>query len=233
MTTGTSGRDGEDTRDAAPNRRDNGLSAEVFVPLADVDAELGDTLLTALGRARIAAYLETGPTATGRLYVAAEERGDARTIIVAASRGAEQQGSLRVADEFDGRDTNAEFQALIGNWHVDTINAIRTAEKDLAREDADWRARLAERNSVPAEDDEDEHYIPPPPPPLPRLAGYTIWALVIVAVSILVLGLGGNFGLASDFTILLGVGGILVGAGMLVMRLRERPDEEDDDGAIL
>ncbi len=34
-------------------------------------------------------------------------------------------------------------------------------------------------------------------------------------------------------TFLLGVGGLLVGAGMLVMRLRERPDEDDDDGAVL
>jgi hypothetical protein len=29
------------------------------------------------------------------------------------------------------------------------------------------------------------------------------------------------------------VAGILLGAGMLVMRLRDRPDDEDDDGAVV
>jgi hypothetical protein len=234
---GSGHEDGRLEESAGSSRLGNGLSAATFVPLAEVDADLGATLLNALGRARIAAYLEPSSPATRRLFVAADERTDARTIIVAASRGADQLQSLRVADEFDGRDTDAEFEALIGDWHVDTINAIRSAEKDLAREDSDWRARLVPVNSTDSTDDEDEeeHYIPPSPPPLPRLAGYTIGALTLVAISIsiLVLGLGGNFGLASDLTILLGVGGILVGAGMLVMRLREHPDEDDDDGAVL
>jgi hypothetical protein len=42
------------------------------------------------------------------------------------------------------------------------------------------------------------------------------------------------FGLPTDMTFLLGVAGILIGAGMLVMRLREQPaDDEGDDGAII
>jgi hypothetical protein len=54
----------------------------------------------------------------------------------------------------------------------------------------------------------------------------------LLAISIIVLSLGGEFGLAANLSFLLGVGGVLVGAWMLVMRLRERHDD-DDDGAVL
>jgi hypothetical protein len=212
-------------------RRDNGLSADSFLPVADVEPEMAPVLLDALGRARIAAYVESGGAAHDRVFVAAEERGDARTIIAAASRAAGSLAPIPVPESLGGRDTEAEFRELVSNWHIDTIAAIRSAEKDLSREDSEWRARI---DPQPAEEDEEEHYIPPPPPPLPRLAGLTVWAMVILCLSILVLGLGGRFGLASDFTVLLGIGGVLVAAGMLVMRLREQPrDEDDDDGAIL
>ena len=71
---------------------------------------------------------------------------------------------------------------------------------------------------------EDEHYVPPPPPPLPRFTAPTILAMTILAMSILLLGLGGQIGLASNLTILLGVGGVLVAAGILVSRLRPEHD---------
>jgi hypothetical protein len=59
--------------------------------------------------------------------------------------------------------------------------------------------------------------------------------LVVIAASIAVLAAGTTLGLDSDVAFLLGVGGILTGAGMLIMRLRARPPEEDDgdDGAIV
>lgn len=214
-------------------RRDNGLSAERFVPLADLAAALGPRLLDALGRARIAAYLTAAADGIRDvLFVAATERADARGIILAAARAvAADETALNLCGELAGHDTNSEFEALVAGWHVDTVAAIRSAERDLAQEDADWRARISPPS--PPEQDEEEHYVPPAPPPLPRLTGYSIGALTIVALSIALLGLGGSLGLASDLTFLLGIGGILIGAGMLVMRLRARPDDEDDDGAIL
>jgi hypothetical protein len=215
------------------NRRDNGLSADSFLPVADVDTNLAPVLLDALGRARIAAYVESGGATLDRMFVAADDRGDARTIIAAASRAAGSGTPIPVPETLGGRDTDAEFRALVGDWHVDTVAAIRSAEKDLAREDADWRARIDAQPPESADTD-DEHYIPPPPPPLPRLSGLTIWAMVILALSIVVLGFGDEFGLDGNLTILLGIGGLLVSAGMLVMRLREHPrDEDDDDGAML
>ena len=225
-------------------REDNGLLAAMYVPLTDVDRTVGQTLLTMLGRARIAAYLmtvELGGSEDRRLFVAAEERADARAIVAAALRAMRDSGEAPLAadavdpapsDPLTGMDTDAAFAAIVADWHVDTVAAVREAERQLREEDAEWRAKL-QRPPVdePVWLDED-HYVPPPPPPLPRLAGPTVAAMSLLAVSILVLGLGGKFGLAANLSFLLGVCGVLVGAYMLVMRLRERHDD-DDDGAVL
>jgi len=224
-----------------PARRDNGLLSDSYVPLTDVVAELGPSLLEALGRARIAAYLIDTPADADerhRLYVASDERADARTIVAAVlkSEGGEPLPPAPkpvTADPLAGIDADAAFAELVADWHVDTHTAIREAEKALSREDEDWRARL--RQSPPPSEPvwlDDEHYVPPVPPPLPRFAAPTIMAMTVLVISILLLGLGGQFGLANQLTLLLGVCGVLLAVTMLVMRLRANPDE-DDDGAIL
>ncbi|MDP9116197.1 MAG: hypothetical protein M3O28_02820 [Actinomycetota bacterium] len=224
-------------------RLDNGLGAPSFVPLTDVDTQLGSHILSALARARIAAYLDPTPDfdeSRRRLFVAAEERGDARTIVAAAVRGLGGSGPGVAApgtptpqdDPLVGVDTDAAFAAMIADWHVDTVAAVREAERELRKRDADWAASLAPPPSDEPVWLDDDHFIPPPPPPLPRLAPPTIGAMALLAVSILLLGLGGAFGLATDLTMLLGVLGVLLGAWILIMRLRERP-YDDDDGAVL
>ena len=220
-------------------RRDNGLLAPTYVPLTDVNVDLGLELLVALRRSRIAAYLVDAPRPAGgqRLYVAADERADARTIAASVIKAAGGDGTdveppQPRTDPLAGIDADAEFNAMISDWHVDTLQAIRDAERSLSREDEDWRARL---NPGPAEEPvwlDDDHFVPPVPPPLPRFAAPTIMALVVLVVSILLLGLGGEFGLASQLTLLLGVCGVLLGVAMLVMRLRAYRDD-DDDGAVL
>jgi hypothetical protein len=232
---------GAETTSEEPGRRDNGLLAATYVPLTDVSAELGTQLLVALRRSRIAAYLVDAPppAAAQRLFVAADERADARTIaasVIKASGGEQDVEEGQVVevrtDPLAGIDHEAEFAAMIADWHVDTHHAIREAEKSLNREDEDWRAKL--NPTPPAEPIwlDDDHYVPPVPPPLPRFAAPTVLAMTVLAVSILLLGLGGQFGLANRLTLLLGVCGVLTGVWMLVMRLRERRDE-DDDGAVL
>ncbi len=215
-------------------RRDNGLTASTYVPLADVDPSVGEQLLLALRRARIPAYLEpAAEPERQRLFVASVDRADARTIVEVAARA--DGSATRPPDLLEGVDTNAEFDALIADWHVDTITAVKAAERDLSREDADWRARLEPGFASSSDDEEDEveHYVPPAPPPLPRLAAMTIWALIIMSASIVVLSVGSVFGLDSDFTFLVGVAGVLLGAGLLIMRLRARPSDDDDDGAVI
>jgi hypothetical protein len=220
-------------------RQDNGLVAPAYVPLTDVDDAVGRHLLVALGRARIAAYLDTSPAEKPdhrRLYVAAEERADARTIVAAAVRALGDptpDEPDRPDDPLAGIDTDAAFDQLVADWHVDTVAAVREAERQLRAEDAEWRARLEQ---PPIEEPvwlDDDHYVPPPPPPLPRLSAPTIGATLLLVISVLLLALGGGLGLDRNFTMLLGVGGVLVGAGILIMRLRDRPDDEDDDGAVI
>ncbi len=212
-------------------RRDNGLVAASYVALTDIAAPVAPSVLAALGRARIAAYLAEAPATPGalRLYVAASERADARTIVASVVRAS--GAPAPVTDPLAGIDPDAEFARLVADWHVDTHNAIREAEKQLTREDEDWRLRLNTPVPTP-EAVEDEHYVPPAPPPLPRFAAPTIVAMVVIAMSIVILCFGGEFGLASRLTLLLGVMGVLLGAGMLIMRMREHRDD-DDDGAVL
>lgn len=215
--------------------RDNGLIATSYVPLTDVSLAVAPRVLTALGRARIAAYLTDAPAAGGalRLYVAAEERADARTIVASVVRASGSDASGPAPDPLAGIDPEAEFARLVADWHVDTHHAIRDAERQLTRDDEDWRLRL---NRLPPAQEtpwlDEEHYVPPVPPPLPRFAAPTIVAMVVIAMSIVILAFGGEFGLASQLTLLLGVMGVLLGTGMLVMRMRTHRDD-DDDGAVL
>jgi hypothetical protein len=216
----------------APERRDNGLIAPSYVALTDVTPSLAPQVLSALGRARIAAYLaESAREDHLRLYVASAERADARTIVTSVVRASGDDSPL--PDPLDGIDSDAEFERLVADWHVDTHNAIRDAERDLTREDADWRARLTppgETEDAPWLDD--DHYVPPAPPPLPRFAVPTLLAMTLIAASIVLLAFGVELGVAGRLSLFLGVLGVLAGAAILVTRLRERRDD-DDDGAVL
>lgn len=234
-------------------RLDNGLRAAAYVPLTDVETAVGEHLLDVLGRARIAAYL--GPTdrpaavpdplsdaAPGavlqRLFVASEERGDARTIVRATVRAlgspdaAFDEGVGVAADPLAGKDTDAIFRELVADWHVDTHEAIREAERQLRREDADWRARLARGPVEEPEWLDDDHFVPPPPPPLPRLAGMTVLGVLLILLAIALMAFGARF-LPGNLGLVLGICSVLTGGVVLFTRLRDNYRDEDDDGAAV
>lgn len=224
-------------------RMDNGLIAARYVPLTDLLPADAAPVLQALGRGRIAAYLTAAPEPGRlRLFVAAEERVDARTIVASVLRShgrdaqlgrtQEQTAPPRVVPDDGDIDYDAAFAELIADWHVDTHRAIRDAERALSEQDEDWRARLERPEAADPVWLDEEHYVPPPPPPLPRLAPPTIIGVLVLLAAVLLLALGGMAGLAPRLTLLLGVLGVLGGASILVMRLRRRNDE-DDDGAVL
>jgi hypothetical protein len=239
-----------DADDAARGPWNNGLLASSYVPLTDVAAPIAPRLLTALERARIAAYLaDTADTdGTLRLYVASGERADARTIVAAVVRASSEQQPADPAeppqpaapsndDPLAGIDADAEFAALIADWHVDTHTAIREAEKDLSREDEEWRMRLHRPPGASSSDDDltwldEDHYVPPNPPPVPRPTAPIAIGMVLVVVSIILLGFGWELGLPGELSLFLGVSGILAATGLFVMRLRANRDD-DDDGAVL
>jgi hypothetical protein len=232
-----------DDGSTAPRSWTNGLLASSYVPLTDVAAPIAPRLLTALERARIAAYLAETADAGGvlRLYVASGERMDARTIVAAVVRASDEAGSGELAeirpepppDPLAGIDADAAFAALVADWHVDTHAAIRDAERDLSREDEDWRMRLDRREpeKEPAWLD-DEHYVPPNPPPLPRPTAPIVLGLLLVALGISLFAFGDELGFASTMSLFLGVTSIIAALVLFVMRLRAHRDE-DDDGAVL
>ena len=118
-----------------PQRRDNGLRADQFVALADVDPRLGEHLLDLLRLADIPAYLEpttdprvgvryrsAGPVE--RLYVQADQRQQARAVVVAAAHEAGEAAAPEVVppapatrdDVLFGVDTDAEFERIVSGF---------------------------------------------------------------------------------------------------------------------
>jgi hypothetical protein len=217
----------------------NGLLASSYVPLTDIETSVAPRVLTALERSRIAAYLaSSGNDGTLRLYVASGERSDARTIVAAVLRanGSDTQPSSEPQeDPLAGVDADAEFAAIVADWHVDTHEAIRAAERDLSREDEDWRLRLNPQEK-PESDEltwlDDDHYVPPNPPPIPRPSAPFVLGLLLVAIAIVLLAFGSELGMAFETRLFIAVIAILSATAVFIWRLRARRDE-DDDGAIL
>jgi hypothetical protein len=217
----------------------NGLLASSYVPLTDIETSVAPRVLTALERSRIAAYLaSSGNDGTLRLYVASGERSDARTIVAAVLRanGSNTQSPGEPQeDPLAGVDADAEFAAIVADWHVDTHEAIRAAERDLSREDEDWRLRLNPQEK-PESDEltwlDDDHYVPPNPPPIPRPSAPFVLGLLLVAIAIVLLAFGSELGMAFETRLFIAVIAILSATGVFIWRLRGRRDE-DDDGAIL
>jgi hypothetical protein len=219
----------------------NGLLASSYVPLTDIETSVAPRVLTALERSRIAAYLaSSGNDGTLRLYVASGERADARTIVAAvmrASGGASDTDSPAGPheDPLAGVDADAEFAAIVADWHVDTHEAIRAAERDLSREDEDWRLRLNPQET-PESDEltwlDDDHYVPPNPPPIPRPSAPFVLGLLLVAIAIVLLAFGSELGMAFETRLFIAVTAILSATAVFVWRLRAGRDD-DDDGAIL
>ncbi len=78
----------------------------------------------------------------------------------------------------------------------------------------------------------DEHYEPPPPPPIPAPAPASLYAVLLVAAGVLLVGAPGILNLSADLGLVLGVAAIAAGAAMLVSRMRDRSDD-GDDGAVV
>ena len=141
-------------------------------------------------------------------------------------------------DPLAGIDADAEFAALVADWHVDTHTAIRDAERELSSEDEDWRLRL---QPAPAEDTttttspgstRSTTCRPTrrrcPAPTAPILVGI----LLIIVPRSMLFAFGDPLGMPFTLSLFLGVCGVIAALVLFVMRLREYRDE-DDDGAVL
>jgi hypothetical protein len=235
-------------------RRDNGLAALEYVPLADVDPRIGDHLLDILWAAGIPAYLEPPPDSdptrrqaattqpVDRLWVDGERRVDARALVEAeaAELPAElpKEGAL-AADE------QAAWDELVSQFDADDSSHPWPVAEDL---DVPTTAPTPpppkpEPNQTPGNlldaidaldglSAEDEgHYEPPPPPPMPRLSKYAVLALGLVAGGLALLFVPW-FG-ESGGVFALGVVAIICGVALLIWRVKEDRNDGPDDGAVV
>jgi hypothetical protein len=233
-------------------RRDNGLDASLWSPVRDVDPRIGEHLLDLLHAVGIAAYLEPSADVepytrsvslpsppSDRLYVDRARRAEARTVVDAHVPAA--------AESTDG-----------SGPHEQRAEPARSPERAVVRrdldEEAEWAAIVSAfeaengRNvvedppavvppptphEIPILDRPDEHFEPPPPPPLPVPTPASLYAVLLIALGVLLIGAPGVLRLSSDVGLILGVASIAGGAAMLVSRMRDRSEDDGDDGAVV
>jgi hypothetical protein len=232
------------------SRRGNGLTADAYVPLADLTPQLADAMLATLREAGIAAYAAPAPGQTGgyldvrlpeeptdRLYADASAKEDAEDILE------ERLPELR--EEYAAsRDEDQIFAEIVASFNRPAEGGempwpaeenIDVVSEEPGEESSGERA-LTARVVKPAsgEDEDDDHYIPPPPPPLPKLDATTRFAWLAM--------LGGPlYLLASVFlrwevpswAAFTAVAAFIGGLVALVLRLGDEPPEDDDDGAVV
>jgi hypothetical protein len=232
-------------------RLDNGLDASLWSPLRDVDPRIGEHLLDLLQAVGIAAYLEPSADVepytrsvslpsppSDRLFVDRARRAEARSVVdehvpagaegPAASqeerreplRGPERAVVRRdVDEEAEWAGIVAAFEAEHGRTVVDDPPSALPSPPV--------------QHEVPILDRPDEHYEPPPPPPLPVPAPASLYAVLLVVFGVLLVGAPGVLRLSTDVGLVLGVAAIASGVALLVSRMRERSDDDGDDGAVV
>lgn len=236
---------------ARRGRRDNGLDASLWSPLRDVDPRIGEHLLDLLHAVGIAAYLEPSADVepytrsvslpsppTDRLFVDRARRAEARTVVdehhpagVEAPESAHDQrpgpahGTERAVVRRDV-DEEAEWAGIVAAFEAEHgRNVVDDAPAPLAPPPAP--------HEVPILDRPDDHYEPPPPPPLPVPAPASLYAVLLVALGVTLVGAPGVLRLSTDVGLILGVAAIAGGVALLVSRMRDRSDDGDDDGAVV
>jgi hypothetical protein len=233
-------------------RRDNGLDASLWSPLRDVDPRIGEHLLDLLHAVGIAAYLEPSADVepytrsvslpsppSDRLFVDRARRAEARTVVdehvpagadTADPAGAHDQrpdqarGPERAVVRRDV-DEEAEWAAIVAAFEAEHGRNVV--------DEAPSAAPPPPPHEVPILDRPDEHYEPPPPPPLPVPAPASLYAVLLVALGVLLVGSPGVLRLSTDVGLILGVASISGGVAMLVSRMRDRSDDDGDDGAVV
>ena len=236
------------------SRRGNGLTADAYVPVADLTPQLADAMLAALKEAGIAAYAIPAPGETGgyldvrlpeeptdRLYADASAKTAAEEILqthlpdlradYAASRD-EDEIFAEIVAAFDRPSAAGETPWPAEENIEDSAEAEDPADEPQA--DPAGETTMTARVVKPAVDDDDEdHFVPPPPPPLPKPDAMTRFAWIAL--------LGGPIYLVASvflswqvpsWAAFVAVAAFIGGFVALVLRMGDEPPE-DDDGAVV
>jgi hypothetical protein len=238
-------------------RRDNGLDAPLWAPLRDVDPRVGEHLLDVLREAGIAAYLEpaadVGPyTRTvflpsppaDRLFVDRARLREGRSLVdrhadehaPAGGPAAERRATRRDLDEdAEWARIVAAYEAEHGRTVVEDATPPPAAPTPVTPPPA--APSPAAFPTAPPEDDDDllaeEHYEPPPAPPVPLPAPSTLYAVLLAAAGVALVGAPGVLGLTSDTGLVLGVAALVGSAALFLSRMRDRSPDDGDDGAVV
>ena len=159
-----------------------------------------------------------------------------------------QAGEPQDAESPARPDLDSAWQQIIAGFDSPPNDEVPSwpAEEDVADDEPAREGRVIRKVEAaePAEltepgrpgdgaESEDEHFVPPPPPPLPPVQPVTklAWAGVLGGPALL---LGYAFGLGLP-TWLPGIAvfAFIGGFTTLVMRLKDHPDEDPDDGAVV
>lgn len=235
----------------ATGRRSNGLAAQHWAAVGDVDPRQAGDLLVVLGAAGIAAYVTPSTGSVGAyLSVQLPERPLDR-LHVDAGRRLEAVALVRAElDEPPAATSDDQaFAEIIAGWDLPAAGN-RLAVEDAGTQPGSAAAQdpsvvrpaqparaLGPRDHEPAEAIEtgwnEEHYVPPPPPPLPRpplAVGVCVAAIVAGIAVLLWTSIRGE---ASTLSLVLGVLGVAGGTAGLIARMRDADVDDGDDGAVV
>jgi hypothetical protein len=232
-------------------RLENGLPADDWLMLADVEALFTGHVLDSLADQGIAAYAEpsSAPEATylgsgrsggpsDRVMVDRRYRSEARAVLAGLlpELRAEVAESRRQAEDTSWQQIVSGLSSEgVGSRAVDIDDV--DGDPDLVTDE--WDDVRPEPAAVPADadvDDEHDHYVPPEPPPLPTTdtVNRFAWVGLIGGPAFLILGtlLGWS---VDGVAALLAVGAFVGGFVTLVARMKDRPsiDDSGDDGAVV
>jgi len=225
---------------------DNGLSADDWMLLADVEAPFTDHILSALAEKGIAAYAEPftspessylgTPRASGpsdRVMVDRKFRSQAREVlaVLLPELRAEFAATQRTSDE---QSWNTIVSGLTNEGVGQSLEVLDERDDNISSEDADAWGDVR----VPEEFSEDptDHFIPPEPPPIPSGDPVTRFAWAALAIGPLYLLLGTVLGWdVGGFNALVAVSLFIGGGVTLIARMDNGPsiDDRGDDGAVL
>jgi len=224
-------------------RLDNGLDATLWSPLRDVDPRIGEHLLDLLHAVGIAAYLEpssdVGPYTrtvflpsppTDRLFVDRSRRAEARALVDehAPRPGVEEAAPAPLPEPAAVRreiDEDAEWARIVSAFEAEHGRAGVDDEPAGTRPPAPHETAILD---LP-----DEHFEPPPPPPLPAPSPASLYAVLLVVGGVLLVAAPGLLRLSTDVGLIVGVAAIAGGVAMLVSRMRDRSEDDGDDGAVV
>lgn len=151
------------------------------------------------------------------------------------------------ADSSSPADLDTAWQQIIAGFDTPSREAVPRwpADEDVPDQPSAREGRVIKRvepaepvelagsDRTRGDEVDEEHFVPPPPPPLPTVEPVTklAWAGVLGGPAVLLTGVFG-VGLPG-WAPLLAVAAFIGGFATLVMRLKDRPDSDPDDGAVV